>query len=117
MLQPKPGDIFEYRAIGYTLSAIQYGKRQVRWEDGSTSHTNHPDIINYKVNQRFECMVRYTYTGKNPKDLFEKTGPILLDPKPIEDYVIDIEYCNKLWDDIMSREKLLRELKNNQLGE
>lgn len=105
---PKPGEIFEYRAIGYVLATVQHGKRQIRWEDNSTSHTDHPDIMNYNVNQRFECMLRYTYTGTNPKDLFEKTGPILLAPKPIENYTGDKDFdksCLDLWNTIMTREK------------
>lgn len=99
---PKPGDLFEYRAVGVALPQVQHGKRQIKWEDQSCSHTNHPDILNYEPHQRFECTVRYTYTGTNPKDLFEMTGPVLLGPKPLEPYVHDPVASLALWERVMA---------------
>ncbi len=81
---PKPGESYEYRAIGIALPNFQKGKRQIAWENTTTCHTDHPDILSYDNHQRFECEVRYVYTGTNPKDLFEKTGPVLFNPKKLK---------------------------------
>lgn len=72
---PKPGQQWSYRAIGYTTPQRIGKKRQVRLEDNSTLHTDHPAVVLYDDGQRFECLLTFTYTGDDPKDPFKQTGP------------------------------------------
>jgi hypothetical protein len=100
---PKPGERFEYTAVVTTLNTVQHNKRQVKWEDNTCSHTTHPDILEYQNNQRFQCTVQYTYTGTNPNDPFEMTGPTLLNPVKLATHTHDTQTSKNLWDKITAR--------------
>lgn len=102
---PTAGQQWSYRAIGWALAHVTpAGRRQVRWEDQTTNHTDNPDVLALATGERFECVLVMTYTGTNPKDPFEQTGPVVtkvtpLPPLPPHDPVKSKE----LWDRIAAR--------------
>jgi hypothetical protein len=105
---PKPGEQLRYRAIGYTLAHVNAkGRRQVRWEDDSTNYVDAPEVLAFKVGQRFECYVVYTYTGTHPTDPFHTTGPVLEGVNPIADFIPDPAESQRLWDEV-TREKIVQ---------
>lgn len=110
---PKPGELLRYRAIGYTLTHVNAkGRRQVRWEDGSTNYVDHPEVLTFKDKQRFECYVVYAYTGDRPTDPFHMTGPKLEAVNPIEDFVPDPEESKRLFDRVTKGHIVMAELPN-----
>lgn len=95
---PKAGESWGFRRIGEALpQRLPDGRRQVRWEDQTCSHTDNPDVLALADGGRFECQCNYVYTGVG----FD-TGPaVLTDVKPLPPLVRDPVAEKALWDRVM----------------